>query len=89
MAPAVPPLDPRRRRLLYRATHRGTRENDLLIGGYVAPRIGAMDEPDLAALERLLDAPEPDLAGWLTGTTPVPREYDCPLLRAMREARTT
>lgn len=89
MAPAAPPHDPRRRRLLYRATHRGTRENDLLIGGYVAARIDVMSDADLAALERLLEAPEPDLAGWLAGTTPIPREYDGPLLRAMREAGTT
>ena len=27
--------EPRRRRLLFRATHRGTYENDLLIGGFV------------------------------------------------------
>lgn len=89
MAPAASLLDPRRRRLLYRATHRGTRENDLLIGGYVAARIGAMNDADLAALERLLEAPEPDLAGWLAGTTPIPSDYDSPLLRAMREAGTT
>ena len=29
-------LDTRRKRLLYRSTHRGTHENDLLIGGFVA-----------------------------------------------------
>ena len=27
--------DVRRRRLLYRATHRGTYENDILFGGFV------------------------------------------------------
>ncbi|MGH7058027.1 MAG: succinate dehydrogenase assembly factor 2 [Acetobacteraceae bacterium] len=86
MTESVLAPDPRRRRLLYRATHRGTRENDLLVGGYVAARIGGMNEATLAALERLLEAPEPDLAGWLAGTIQAPPEYDGPLLRAMREA---
>ena len=37
--PEQPPRSARRRRLLYRASHRGTRETDLLVGGYVASRI--------------------------------------------------
>lgn len=79
-------LDPRRRRLLYRATHRGTRETDILIGGYVASHIGAMGEAELGLLQTLLELPDPDLADWLSGRRPIPPEHDGPLLRAMRAA---
>jgi antitoxin CptB len=85
MTEPATPLDPRRRRILYRATHRGTHENDLMIGGFVAPRIGAMDEAALAALEVLLELPDPELADWVSGRRPIPPEHDGPMLRAMRE----
>jgi antitoxin CptB len=83
MSDSVSDLDPRRRRLLFRATHRGTHELDLLIGGFVSSRLAAFTAEELADIERLLDLPEPDLADWLTGRQPVPVELDHPLLQAM------
>jgi antitoxin CptB len=79
-------LDTRRRRILFRATHRGTHENDLLVGGFVAPRIAAMSEAELDAVEAVLDLPDPELADWLTGRARLPPEQDNPMLRAMVEA---
>jgi antitoxin CptB len=79
-------LDTRRRRLLYRATHRGTKENDLLIGGFVARRISLLSEEDMEALERLLELPDDDLADWLTGRRPVPPEVDTAMLREIRDS---
>jgi antitoxin CptB len=79
-------LDTRRRRILFRATHRGTHENDLLVGGFVTARIAAMSEAELEALEAVLELPDPELADWLTGREPVPPEQETPMLRAMVEA---
>jgi antitoxin CptB len=79
-----PSLDPRRRRLLYRATHRGTHEADLLIGGFVARHVAGMSEAELAATEAVLEFPDVDLSDWLTGRRPVPPEADSPILRRMR-----
>jgi antitoxin CptB len=79
-------LDARRRRLLYRATHRGTKENDVLIGGFVARRIALLSETDIEALEDLLELPENDLADWLTGRRPVPPEVETPMLREIRDS---
>ncbi len=78
--------DQRRRRLLFRATHRGSHELDLLIGGFVSSRLAAFTPDELTAIERLLDLPEPDLAEWLTRRQPVPPEHDHPMLRAMVDA---
>jgi antitoxin CptB len=85
--PADTPLDGRRRRLLFRANHRGTRENDILVGGFVTARIAAFTDADIDTLESIMDLPDPLLADWLTGRAPIPPEHDAPLLRAMREAR--
>jgi antitoxin CptB len=79
-------LDPRRRRILFRATHRGTHENDILIGGFVAARIAAFSADELDALEEVMELPDTDLAEWLTGRQPIPTDADSPMLRRMCEA---
>jgi antitoxin CptB len=79
-------LDVRRRRLLFRSTHRGTHEVDILLGGFVAPRIAGFSEAELTALEAVMDLPDVDLADWLCGRLPLPPEHDGPMLRAIIEA---
>lgn len=79
-------LERRRRRLLFRATHRGTQESDLLIGGFVAARLATFTGTEIVALEALMELPDSDLADWLTGRQPIPPERTTPMLRAMREA---
>jgi antitoxin CptB len=84
--PSSAGLDARRRRILFRATHRGTYENDLLVGGFVRARIAAFTDAELDALEEVLELPDAELADWLTGRKPIPAELDSAMLRAIREA---
>jgi antitoxin CptB len=86
MTSEEPPRDPRRRRLLFRATHRGTHETDLIVGGYVAARIHRLTETEMDALEEVLELPDADLADWLTGRRPIPPHADSPTLRAILAA---
>ena len=79
-------LDTRRRRLLYRATHCGTQENDILFGGFVRRHIATFDELELAAVEALLGVPDNELADWLTGRMPLPIEAPDMLRRMCEEA---
>lgn len=79
--PDPSPPDARRRRLLFRATHRGTYENDLMIGGFVRANLGSFTDQDLDALEALMDWPDVDLADWLTGRRPMPDDAPAMLLR--------
>lgn len=79
-------LDIRRRRMIFRAQHRGTFENDLLLGDFVKAEIAAMTPQDLDALESILNLPDPDLADWLTGRQPIPPDADTPMLRRIRTA---
>jgi antitoxin CptB len=79
-------LNPRRRRLLYRATHRGTYENDLMIGGFVRENLTSLTETDVDALEALLETPDVDLADWLTGRRPIPPESATAMLLRIRES---
>jgi antitoxin CptB len=79
------PSDMRRRRLLFRATHRGTYENDLMIGGFVRAHLMELTEADVDALEVVIEMPDTDLADWLTGRVPMPPEEETPMLRRMRD----
>jgi antitoxin CptB len=77
--------DIRRRRLLFRSTHRGTFENDLMIGGFVQAHLPDLTDADLDALEAVMELPDNDLADWLTGRVPIPQEEETPMLRRMRD----
>ncbi len=76
-------LDPRRRRLVFRALHRGTKEADLMIGGFVSRHIATFSDSDLDAIEAILEHWDVDLADWLSGRRPIPPEADSPMLRRM------
>jgi antitoxin CptB len=54
-------LGMRRRRALWRATHRGTKEMDFLLGRYAAASLDSMNAAELTVFERLIDAPDPDI----------------------------
>ncbi|MCA3278498.1 MAG: succinate dehydrogenase assembly factor 2 [Roseomonas sp.] len=77
-------LDSRRRRLVFRAQHRGTKETDILIGGFVARHIATLSDAEVTALEEILELWDVDLADWLSGRRPIPPEHDTPLLRRIQ-----
>lgn len=55
----------RRKRALYRAQHRGTKEMDWLLGRYAEVHLPAMSAADLTSFERVIAMPDPDLNAWL------------------------
>jgi antitoxin CptB len=73
----------RRRRLLFRAAHRGTKEADLMIGGFVRRHLEAFTEGELDELEAILDMPDVDLTDWLTERRPIPEDARVPMLVRM------
>jgi antitoxin CptB len=81
-------IDPRRRRILFRAWHRGTREMDLLMGSFTDSEIRTMSEDDLGVLELLCEAPDRDIFAWLTGKAETPSNYDTPLFRRLKAFHT-
>ena len=83
--PDQPASDIRRKRLLFRATHRGTFENDLMIGGFVRAHLATLTDDDLDALEAVMEMQDTYLADWLTGREPIPPEDETPMLLRMRD----
>jgi antitoxin CptB len=81
------PLDARRRKLLFRAHHRGTRENDLLVGGFVEARIATLTEAELDDLDTILEYPDPLMTDWLTGRAALPADVPALLTAMVRGLR--
>jgi antitoxin CptB len=78
-------LDARRRRLLFRSWHRGTREADLIMGRFADVHIAGFSDAEHDAYEHLLEALETDLLAWLTGASAVPAGHDTAMFRRLRE----
>ena len=65
-------LEITRKRLLWRASHRGLKEMDLVMGGFATDNLKDMSEADLNQFSNLLDIPDQDLLAWLTDQETVP-----------------
>lgn len=74
----------RRRRLVYRAWHRGTREMDLIMGHFADRHAATLTDGEVDEFEALMEAPDPDIFRWITGSLPTPGNYDTALLRRIR-----
>jgi antitoxin CptB len=77
----------RRKRLLFRAAHRGTKEADLLLGSFAQSHVDAMSGSELDAFERLLENEDAKLVAWITGQAAAPAHAEGPLLEKLRAHR--
>ena len=80
-------LDDRRKRLLFRCWHRGTREMDLILGRFADAEISDLTEAELVQLEHLIEVPDPDLYAALIGNAPLAPQYASSLFERIRAFR--
>ena len=76
--------DIRLKRLRFRAWHRGTREADLMIGGFFDRHHAAWDDAALEWFEALLDEDDVDVMAWALSAQPAPEKYSGPQLEALQ-----
>lgn len=67
-------LENKRKRLLFRSGHRGTKEMDLLLGGFAEKHLSDFNPDQLDEYDQLLEYSDPDLYNWMTGREPPPEE---------------
>ena len=58
-------LEIRRKRAIYRAHHRGTKELDLILGRYAKEHVPGMDDVRLTVFEQLIALPDADINQWI------------------------
>ena len=74
----------KRKRLLFRSVRRGTKETDLIIGGFARTWLGRLDERQLDRFEALLEQNDPDVLAWVLGMAPTPPAFDHDLIRLIQ-----
>ena len=70
-----PSLEARRRRLRFRAQHRGIKEMDLILGAFADEVLADLSAERLASFERLVELPDQELYDWIVGRAAVPAEF--------------
>ncbi len=74
----------RLKRLKFRSWHRGTREADLMIGGYFDAHAATWSDADMDWFETFLEEQDVDIMAWAMGVVPPPPHFDHAVLHAMR-----
>jgi antitoxin CptB len=79
------PSDVDLKRLHWRAHHRGTKEADLLIGGFFDAHHASWSAEDCALFERMLGEQDVDIMAWAHGTAEPPARFAGPMAEALRK----
>jgi antitoxin CptB len=79
--------DTRRKRLLFRSWHRGTKETDLILGSFAEKHLAGFTEPQLARYEALLGVDDATIFDWLTRHASPPPEHDNDVMRLLLDFR--
>ena len=77
------PREIRIKRLAMRSMRRGIKEMDVILSAFAEARLGALDDNTLSDYERLLNENDHDLYAWVSGTQPVPEQFE-PLISAIK-----
>ena len=82
---ALMPTDPDLKRLAWRAHHRGTKEADLLVGGFFDAHHRSWGKDERTAFEAMLDEQDVDIMAWAHGTASPPERFEGPMIEALKK----
>ena len=83
------PDELRKKRLLFRSWHRGTREADLILGRFAEAHLARFDPVQLDRYEALLQCSDAEIFDWVAGRAPLPAAYDHDVSRLLLAFRYT
>jgi antitoxin CptB len=78
------PSEAELKRLHWRAHHRGTKEADMLIGGFFDAHHQQWGSRECALFESMLDEQDVDIMAWAHGTAEAPERFAGPMIEALR-----
>jgi antitoxin CptB len=74
----------RLKRLRYRSHYTGTKETDIILGGFADRYLEDLTPAQLDAFEALVVTPEPDVYMWISGRRPVPAPFDTDVMSMLQ-----
>ena len=78
-------LENRRKRLVYRAMHRGIKEADIVIGGFAVRHLDELSVAELDESEALIAFPDKELYEWITGKVAPPANLIGPVFERLQK----
>ena len=79
------PSEAELKRLHWRAHHRGTREADMLVGGFFDAHHASWSPEDRAMFADMLNEQDVDIMAWAHGTAKAPERFDGPMIDALKK----
>jgi antitoxin CptB len=81
---AMPPMDDELKALHWRAWHRGSREADMMIGGFFDAHHQHWGSQERRWFALLLGEQDVDIMAWAIGTAEPPARFSGPMMEAMQ-----
>jgi len=81
--------DIRRKKIAFRAWHRGFREADLILGAFADAYLAGLSDGELDRFERLLEEADHDIYNWIIERTPTPPQFETDIMSKLRIFRDT
>lgn len=73
----------KRKRLIFRSWHRGTKEMDQILGSFANQYIPQFSEEELDLYEQMLENSDPELYDWICGRAEVPANKNSAILEKL------
>ncbi len=70
-----------RKKILFQAKHRGTKEMDVILGQYAEKEVKNMGEHELKLFEKIMHMSDIDLYNWITGKEDLPQNINNEILQ--------
>ena len=78
-------LEDRRRRLLFRAWHRGIKELDLIFGNFIEANAASFSHEECEWFEKIFEEQDHEILAWVTGGQEVPEKFRCAMMDRLRK----
>ena len=78
-------LENRRRRLLFRAWHRGIKELDLIFGNFIDANAAQFSHEDCTWFEALFEEQDHEILEWITSSEGVPEQFQGPMMTRLQK----
>lgn len=75
----------RLKRLRHRSHYTGTKETDIILGGFAEKHLDSLTPEQLDAFETLVETPEPDVYMWISRRRPVPEAFDTDVMTMLQD----